>query len=229
MSNVLRPKSRHLHGFASAMGRVIGLPQAIHGPWGPDFGRIMRGECRRIGPGPPAVVKGVGMDREEITGYSHRRRPKTSWGLALCVLAAAIGLAHMAGLTEPLRTMAMQLLRNGQRDLSTPSSRLVGLWESDNDMMFTRVCYGPAHEPRGTGTYTGYTADNSHAVDYRILSEDRSGTNLAMWEYVQRVVCFERVDYFIAKDGQSMTKEYLSKEGNRVRCNYRYIGGTSSP
>ncbi len=169
------------------------------------------------------------MDREEITGYSPRSRPKTSWGLALCVLTAAVGLAHMGGLTEPLRTMAVQLLRSGQRDLSTPSSRLAGLWESDDDPMFTCACYGPPKESSGTGTYTGYMADKSYVVDYRILSEDHAGTGLTLWEYVQRVACFERVDYSITKDGQSMTKEYTPMDGSRVRCNYRYIGDATSP
>lgn len=64
------------------------------------------------------------------------------------------------------------------RDLSTPSSRLVGHWKGfgDHDLFFTAV------DSKGDGKMTTYNTNTGGTVDftYFILEESRSGKNLTI-------------------------------------------------
>lgn len=167
------------------------------------------------------------MFREEISGYSGppRRQSKTPWVFIVCVIVAGLVVAHMAGLTKPFRTMAVQLGQDGSRDLRTPASRLIGDWESDDDPMFRRVCHMVPKDPSvGTGIYRVSNGSRTSDAIYKIVSEDRSGTNLVMAEFLPVGDRNYRVRYSIAKDGQSMTREYEDHNGRHVSCQYRYLG-----
>lgn len=159
-----------------------------------------------------------------------RPRRRAPWGLMVCLVVAGAVAAKITGVADPLVTRAIHFLENeGGRDMSSPATRLVGNWVSEDDPMFTRVCYHPSREIYGVGQYAGQMEDTTRTVDYKIISEDKAGTNMAMWEYVQGVACFERVEYSIDWDGLKMTKKYKTKDGATVRCTYCYVPETPSP
>jgi len=166
---------------------------------------------------------------EESGGYSKPVRPRrrTRWVLIVLVILAGLALVHVTGLTKPL-------LRSGHgdsRNLPTPAGRIVGQWESSDDPMFKRVCHLPPEEPYdGLGIYMADAGSGMSEVTYKVESEDRSGTNLVMAEYLPEANRNYRVRYSIAKNGRSMTREYEDRNGRRVSCRYRYIGPpTESP
>lgn len=159
-----------------------------------------------------------------------RVRRRTPWGLLLCLLVIGAVAAKITGLADPLITRALQFLeKEGGRDMSSPATRMVGTWVSEDDPMFRRVCYHPSKELNGVGQYTGEAEDATRTVDYKIISEDKAGTNMAMWEYVQGVACFERVEYSIDWDGLKMTKKYKTKDGQTVCCTYLYVPEPPTP
>jgi hypothetical protein len=172
------------------------------------------------------------MIREEFNGYSEPPRPapeaprapkaprKPSALVPLLIVAfAGLGVAHIAGLTEPMATLALQLTGLGSHP---PGWRLVGDWESDNDPMFRRVCYpAPKEGYDGTGVYRGDAGSGMGDVIFKVTSEDRSGHQVEMSEYKGANY---RVRYTIAEDGKSMTREYTDRNGSRVSSQYRYLG-----
>ncbi len=106
------------------------------------------------------------------------------------------------------------------RDLSTPTSRLVGHWESSNDRFLTHVIYSPV-DASGVGTCSD--VDGSVHFTFKVLSEDRAGTTIVMREYVDGVA-LQDVELSVAKDGHSMAKAYDFK-GVRCVTSYNYLGG----
>ncbi len=168
------------------------------------------------------------MFRGEIGNDSEppcRLRKTRPWVPLMLVAVVGLAAAHVAGLTKPLATLALQLSRSYSRDLSTPVGRLIGDWESDNDPLFRRVCYPVPREPKqGTGVYRADTGRGIREVIYRIVSQDESGTSLEMGEYLPGTDLNCRVWYSIAKDGQSMTRRYDARNGGHISCQYRYIG-----
>ncbi len=164
------------------------------------------------------------MFREDIGGYSQPPRPqckKTPWVPVLCAILAGSGIAHVAGLTKPLATIARQLTGIGR----TPGYRLVGDWESVDDPMFQRICYvGPKGNKGGTGFYMADATRGKTQVLFKVESEDRSGRHVEMAEFRFGVEENYRVRYTVAGDGRSMTREYDDRYGNHVSAQYRYIG-----
>ena len=167
------------------------------------------------------------MIRDDICGSLDRPSPpqkRTPWLLILLVFVAGLGAAHVAGLTGPLASIAAQFVWGGGRDMGTPSGRLVGEWASNDDPMFRHICH-PAHKKSwsGTGLYMTDGAPGMNGVIYRLESEDRSGTNLVMAEFMPGPGLNLRVRYTVAEDGKSMTREY-DHDGKHVLSRYRYVG-----
>ncbi len=171
------------------------------------------------------VVKGPRLIREEFYGDSeppcpapkalHKTRP---WVPIVLVVFAGLAVAHIAGLTKPL----LQLAGAGSHP---PGWRLVGDWESDNDPMFRRFCYAAAKDGKGAnGVILGHADRGTGDVIYHVVSEDRSGRNLELAEYLPGVDYNYRARYSITEDGKSMTREYTARNGSPVSCQYRYLG-----
>jgi len=169
------------------------------------------------------------LREEEASGYSERprRQRRTLWVLIALAVLLALAVAHVAGLTKPL----LQSGKAGSRNLRTPASRLVGQWDSSNDPMFKRVCHLAPEEPYdGLGIYMADAGSGMSEVTYKVESEERSGTNLMMTEYLPGANHNYRVRYSVAKNGRSMTRQYEDRNGRQVSCRYRYIGPpTESP
>jgi len=142
------------------------------------------------------------------------------------VLVAFVALAVVARLAKPLATMALQSSQGGSDSQRTPGQRLIGDWESDNDPMFRRACYPASKDPKcKTGICQGQTDSGKRGVVfYAIESEDSSGRNLELAEYLPGIDYNYRARYSIAEDGKSMTREYNTRDGRHVSCKYRYIG-----
>lgn len=167
------------------------------------------------------------MIREEIGVYPEpacRRRKRTPWVLIVLVVVAGLAGAHVAGLTKPLAGVAAQFGLGGARNMRTPSDRLVGEWESEDDPMFQHVCHVARKKGRGgTGLYVAYAGSGMTEVTYTVISEDRSGTSLVTSEYLPAVNLNIRTHYSVAKDGKSMTREY-NRGDTHVTSRYRYVG-----
>ena len=142
------------------------------------------------------------------------------WIPIMLVFVGGLGAAHTAGLTKPLIIKARQLVGP-----HTPGWRLVGNWESDNDSMFRRVCHVRSKEGAGgMGIYMADEGRSMRQVLFRITSEDRSGRHVTLDEFLPEKDINYRVRYTIAGDGKSMTREYDTRTGRHVSCQYRYIG-----
>jgi hypothetical protein len=164
------------------------------------------------------------MFREESSEIPAAPRPvrkPTPWLPIVLVVLVGLGVAHVAGLTEPLKAMA-QRLGLGSRP---PGSRLVGDWESRDDPMFSRISYPAIKDATGgTGIFVGQDGRRECGVVYKIVSEDRSGTNLELAEFRMGLNLNYRVRYTIAKDGQTLTRDYDERDGTHISCHYRYVG-----
>lgn len=128
-----------------------------------------------------------------------------------------------------------------QRDLSTPSSRLVGHWENvDNNAC---LYFSPIDPDLKIGTYRN--GGKSHGrfgppFRFKVLFEDPSGTQLVIRPYGQNEVLrnlsveikvrlwMSDVTYTLPKHGQSMTQEYTFS-GSPTFGVYRYIDNKTGP
>ncbi len=143
------------------------------------------------------------------------------WVPIVIVVFAGLAVAHVAGLTKPLATIAVQL-SGGSR---APGWRFVGDWESDNDPMFRHVRHlAPQEGYTGTDIYIADAGRGMRPVMFKITSEDRSGRRVEMAEYLPESDANYRVRYTIADDGRSLTREYEGRDGRSVSCQYRYVG-----
>jgi len=127
-----------------------------------------------------------------------------------------------------------------RRDLSTPSSRLVGHWQSvDND---GEVFYRPIHPDLRIATYRFRNKPYGNAGPpnrFKILSEEPSGTQLVIRPYGENeslralreigMECWmSDKTYTIPKHGQSMTQEGTLM-GDPILSVYRYVDDKTSP
>jgi hypothetical protein len=165
------------------------------------------------------------MFREEISESSEAQRPvrkPTPWLPILLIAVVGLGVAHVAGLTEPLKSMALQL--TGGR-CGGPGSRLVGDWTSDNDPMCQRICFPVLKNPEyKNGMIFTRNGSQRGGIIYAIASEDSSGRNLELAEFLPGVKLNYRARYAIAPDGKSLTREYDAPNGTHITCQYRYVG-----
>ncbi len=165
------------------------------------------------------------MIREEFDGYSEPPRPSLNkakpWLPLVVAIFAGLAVAHLAGLTKPLVTIALPSGGGSH----APGWRLVGDWESEGDPMFRRVCHlAPRKGYSGTGVYMADSGLGMRAVIFKITSEDPSGRHLETEEYVPEMGADFRVRYTIADDGRSMRRECTARTGCLIFGQYRYVG-----
>ena len=165
------------------------------------------------------------MFKDEISGIAEApravRKP-TPWLPLVLIAVVGLGVAHVAGLTKPLKSMALQLTGGHS---GGPGSRLVGDWASDNDPMCERICFPVLKNPEyKNGMIFTHKGSREGAIIYHIESEDRAGRNLAMAEYLPSVDLNYRAKYALAPDGKSLTREYDAPNGTHMTCQYRYVG-----
>lgn len=116
-----------------------------------------------------------------------------------------------------------------QRDLSTPSSRLVGHWENVNGG--ADIYYDFIDPQLKIGSCIISNRNGNLPVQFKVLSEEPSGKNLKIREFFsldKGQVSFD-LQCCIPKDGQSMTKEYTYSDGSNSLFIYRYVDGRVDP
>jgi hypothetical protein len=151
------------------------------------------------------------------------------WSLLLALVAVLIGVVLFQW-KEPLFdniAKATAQRPNPGRDLSTPSSRLVGHWRNIGGG--ADIYYGPIDFRSQAGTFTISTPDGQFSRGFKILFEERSGNKLTVKEYLQYSNRSGTVvaEYFLSEDGRSMVKEYLLNEGPFLT--YRYVDDKTVP
>ncbi len=155
-----------------------------------------------------------------------RRAPKPKagpWLPIAIVVFGGLAVAHLAGFTKPLTTLAWQWTGVGHR----PGWRLAGKWDSDNDPMWRGIAFPESKNRQGgSDFYAAYSSRGIGGVDYKVESEDDDGRNLELTEYQTGSGFNLRVRYTIAADGKSMTREY-TRDGKRISCLYRYVGSVT--
>ena len=160
-----------------------------------------------------------GQERQAVEQNILRLDRQAKW-VAVGILAVGlIGIVVVCVSDTPTATRANKIdfvSLQQQRDLSTPSSRLVGHWEGDGTLY-----YRPIDRSLGYGTYTW----GNVPVQFKVLSESRSGTYLRTREFLKLdsgAHC-ANVEYCIPKDGQSMTKEIVFNDGSQGLFKYSYV------
>lgn len=132
------------------------------------------------------------------------------------VQALSVGIVV---LTVVLAAFLVRPMLTSGRDLSTPSSRLVGHWETSNDRFLTHAIYSPV-DASGRGTCAD--TDGTIHFTFEVVSEDRAGTKLVLREYDGSTPLRE-VELSVAQDGRSMTKTYRDM-GMQWTADYEYQG-----
>jgi len=128
-----------------------------------------------------------------------------------------------------------------QRDLSTPSSRLVGHWRNvDYD---DEIYFSPIDPDLRIGTYRRRNKSDGSAgppLWFKVIFEDPKGTQLVIRQYDENEeirmlgakigIDFWRSDvtYTISKHGQSMTAEYIFS-GSQMFSVYNYVDNKTYP
>ena len=128
-----------------------------------------------------------------------------------------------------------------QRDLSTPSSRLVGHWI--NVEYGDEVYFSPIDPDLKIGNYRlGNKSKGrvSPPLRFKVISENPAGLQLVIRQYDQNEETRKLgarigmdfwqsdVTYTISKNGQSMTAEYIFS-GSQILSVYRYVDDKTSP
>jgi hypothetical protein len=137
-------------------------------------------------------------------------------------------------LTAQQKSSAVQhghLVPVDERDLSSPSSRLVGHWENvDNN---GEIYYTAIDPDLKIGTFRLAIAGGppGRSVYFRVISEELSGNTVIIRDFrdfseleAKTGLDFSRSDIVcrISKDGQSMTQEYILSHRHRMFSVYRY-------
>lgn len=141
--------------------------------------------------------------------------------------------------------LAFALTGCNHRDLSTPSTRIVGHWKfgpiqscnCDDERIYFRPIYiwfyGPIQPccydeyyfaPINDGLYGGnltvYSRGSAYYKKWEVLSEEKDGETISI--QILDVVTPERIEVLnVAKDGLSMTNEYGEK--------YSYVNDITEP
>jgi hypothetical protein len=111
-----------------------------------------------------------------------------------------------------------------QRDLSTPSSRLVGHWE--NAEGGADLYYGAVDPHLNIGTLML----RNHSGRFKILSENHSRAELVLRQYIRfdNVEGSVDVKCYIPRNGRWMTMEWAFHDGNYTSV-YHYVDGNTAP
>jgi hypothetical protein len=117
-----------------------------------------------------------------------------------------------------------------QRDLSTPSSRLIGHWVGVGGPDTDRLYYQPIGHSLDYGTFT-WILKSSIVAKFKILSESRSGNYLKTREFFLLDNCMDgaTAEYCISKDGLSMSKDMFYEDGKYDYFEYYYVDSRTQP
>lgn len=165
-------------------------------------------------------------------------KEKVKWFVLalLIVILTAILAVRFSNIPAAARADSDPIYRQ-QRDLSTPSSRLVGHWISESG---SHQLYYTLSDPSlkiGTFKLHNCNENPSQPMWYKILYEDpaedklviRQFRNLARLEATTGLDLSESdVLCTISKDGLLMSKEYTFL-GNRSLTVYRYVDNNTTP
>jgi len=162
-----------------------------------------------------------------------KTKQRTSWSVLACLTAILIVI--ILNQTGALRNISTTRGINVQkRDLSTPSSRLVGHWVAD--FWGSENYYRPINVQIGVGTYVLVNSAGCELVEFKILSEDSTGTELVVREfllsgsYAKILGPRFSIDakYHLAKDGKSMSKEISCGQKHELIV-YSYVDDKTCP
>ncbi|MCK4292426.1 MAG: hypothetical protein KAY65_04470 [Planctomycetes bacterium] len=134
----------------------------------------------------------------------------------LMIFIIAIGVRF--GSPSPIKDTRASVWK---RHLSTPSSRLEGYWRGGSETLHYFV-----DNSLETGTF--FLSDTATKLDqrvqFKILSEERSGKKLLVREYwsLDGSHDWVEVEYTISKDGKSLAKEYRQWDGKGWLDVYSY-------
>jgi hypothetical protein len=165
---------------------------------------------------------------------------KSKWILALIIVAAfAVFFIIVLFSNTPVATWSADSIPDSfqKRDMSTPSSRLVGHWISENGSH--ELYYNLIDHSLKIGTYIldNYNTKPSSPIKLKILSEESNGTQLIMRTFpdTTKLEAVTGLDFTksdieccIPKDGQSMSQEYTFL-GERHLNIYHYVDGRVDP
>ncbi|MFQ6036691.1 MAG: hypothetical protein ACE5NM_12710 [Sedimentisphaerales bacterium] len=172
----------------------------------------------------------------DVSTNNTQIKQQTKWAI-LAVAVLVLIFMIVVGLSNSPQDI---FAKSQQRDLSTPSSRLIGHWknvEGDGG-----VYYSPIDPALRIGTYrlcnTPY-GSYGPPFQFRILFEEPSGQkliirvfkNLALKQLEATTgLDFSKSDIVccISKDGQLMSQEYTCM-GERVLVVYRYVDNKTTP
>jgi hypothetical protein len=105
------------------------------------------------------------------------------------------------------------------RDLSKPSTRLVGHWQSESASNRSDLYFSPIDKNTKIGNLVIDDKDGVFYVQYRVVSEDLDGEKL-QWQWIQPGVSPMLLNIRVKKDGLKMT------DATRA---YNYIDSKTSP
>jgi hypothetical protein len=148
----------------------------------------------------------------------------------------ALGLVILIGGILAVGRLLPGNLSAGQagRDLSTPSSRLEGRWESVDHAGFYEY-YAPVDAELHTGMYRLHFPPKSPGpwIRFTVVTENRSAGRIVLRTFNKEAeLASVRVGFHyrksdvrctISKDGQRMTQEYTFN-GSSMLCVYSYAG-----
>jgi hypothetical protein len=127
--------------------------------------------------------------------------------LVISILAFSIVTANCTSSGEPTR------------DLSTPSTRLVGHWgvfKFEGESRMDLEEYFGVLDSYSVGSYIGFSGDSIYNAHYRVLSESEATVTIEIFVGSETLT----KEYEIAKDGKSMKSESLE---------YQYIDTKTEP
>lgn len=190
------------------------------------------------------ISKAIGASSEETMHQNLKSKEQAKWItlVVLMVIFIAIIVIYFSNTPTTIRANKIDFMPlQQQRDLTTPSSRLVGLWKNvDNGSEFL---FGPVDPDLRIGTYRIRNKGYSFGPPFRfkVLLENPSGVQLVMRPYGQNEnllklraelgfdVFISDITYTIPKHGQSMTEEYIFGGTSPMFSIYQYIDNKTVP
>jgi len=221
--------------------------------YSPSVQAMIEGEARRRGLWERILrLRNENVEHDSVvyakTATAHDKEQVKWFALAILIIVLVAIIAVRFSDT-PAATRADRSIRyfsnivssEPQRDLSTPSSRLVGHWR--NVKSGDEVYFSPIDPDLRIGTYR-YRNKSDGSVGppfwFKVIFENSKGTQLVLRDYdmneeIRKVgakigieLWQSDVTYTISKQGQSMTAEYIFS-GNQTLSVFRYIDNKTSP
>ena len=97
------------------------------------------------------------------------------------------------------------------RDLSTPSSRLVGHWRGFFDDS-REIFFGPIDDQTKIGNEVEVSNGNAFYHQYRVVQEELNGVKIVYEPFSDLIGVHPQKEFWITKDGKTMTNANNSLE-----------------